>query len=319
MPESITSQPVSLAQENIDALNAFLTQMNTVVVGKEHVISLAACCLLAEGHLLIEDIPGVGKTTLAQSLARSAGLDYSRIQFTSDMLPADILGLSIYSRKRESFDFHPGPIFSELVLADEVNRATPKTQSALLEAMAENQVSIEGETRQLPRPFFVIATQNPVDLAGTFPLPDSQLDRFLMRLSMGYPAREAERDLLQNPDRSSIMNNLSAVMTRDQMSALQQQARSVKTTDALIDYILALVNASRNHSAVRTGMSPRSSLALLSCTRAWAVMQGRNYAIPEDVQAVFSSVATHRINLISGSEISAEQLTHELVREVPIP
>lgn len=319
MPESQTEPAVQTAASATERLEPFLNQLSQVVVGKEHLIRLATCCLLAEGHLLIEDIPGVGKTTLAKALGLSAELNYNRIQFTSDMLPADILGLSIYSRQRETFDFHPGPIFSHLVLADEVNRATPKTQSALLEAMAEHQVSIEGQTRRLPSPFFVIATQNPVDFSGTFPLPDSQLDRFLMRLSMGYPDRTAERNLLRHPDRESLMNQLEPVIDAATMISLQQQARSVKASDALIDYVLALVHASRHHSTLQTGMSPRASLALLRCSRAWALMQGRQFVLPEDVQAVFVAVASHRLNPISGAELTAVEIATQLLDEVPVP
>ncbi len=319
MPETQAETPVQTSASAVELLEPFVKQLSQVVVGKEHLIRLATCCLIAEGHLLIEDIPGVGKTTLAKALGLSASLEYNRIQFTSDMLPTDILGLSIYSRQREAFDFHPGPIFSQLVLADEVNRATPKTQSALLEAMAEHQVSIEGLTRELPSPFFVIATQNPVDFSGTFPLPDSQLDRFLMRLSMGYPDREAERNLLLNPNRQQMMDKLKPVIDAASMLQLQTQARSIQASDALIDYVLALVHASRHHSALQTGMSPRASLALLRSSRAWALMQGRQFVLPEDVQAVFVAVASHRFNPISGAELSAVEIANQMLDEVPVP
>ncbi len=301
------------------ALTQALEQVNRIVVGKSATIKLAMTCLIGDGHLLLEDVPGVGKTTLAQALALTTGLAYQRVQFTSDMLPADILGITIYSREREAFDFHPGPIFSELVLADEVNRATPKTQSALLEAMAERQVTIEGRTRPLPRPFVVIATQFPVALAGTFPLPDSQLDRFLMRLHMGYPERAAERRLLEEPDRQRMLAELTPCMERPQLLALHHAANSVHSSPALLDYLQALVESSREYPGIETGLSPRGALAILRSARAWALVHARDHLIPEDIQAVFVAVAAHRLRAAPGTERSADQLTAMLLEQVPIP
>ncbi len=314
---SLSTRPELEAAEA--ALTAALEQVNGIVVGKRSTIKLAMACLVADGHLLLEDVPGVGKTTLAQALAVTTGLEYQRVQFTSDMLPADILGITIYSREREVFDFHPGPIFSELMLADEVNRATPKTQSALLEAMAERNVTIEGKTRPLPRPFFVIATQNPVDLAGTFPLPDSQMDRFLMRLHMGYPHREAERRLLEEPDRQHLLAELSASMDRSQLQTLQRAAGGVHAAPALLDYLQALVQSSREYAGIETGLSPRGALAILRSARAWALLEGREHLIPEDIQAVFVAVAAHRLRAAPGTEKSADQITALLLEQVPIP
>ena len=301
------------------ALTAALDQVNRIVVGKQSTIKLALTCLIADGHLLIEDVPGVGKTTLAQALAVTTGLEYQRVQFTSDLLPADILGITIYSREREVFDFHPGPIFSQLVLADEVNRTSPKTQSALLEAMAERQVTIEGRTRPLPQPFFVIATQNPVDLAGTFPLPDSQLDRFLMRLHMGYPQREAERRLLEEPDRQHLLAELKACMDLNQLMTLQRAAGEVHAAPALLDYLLALVQSSREYAGIHTGLSPRGALAILRSARAWALLESREHLLPEDIQAVFVAVSAHRLRAAPGTEMSADQLAALLLEQVPIP
>ncbi len=323
MPEQVqessgSARVVSLTQSHSELATA-LDQVGAIVVGKEPVIKLAFTCLIANGHLLLEDVPGMGKTTLAQALAVSTGLNYQRIQFTSDMLPADILGITVYSREREAFDFHPGPIFSQLVLADEINRATPKTQSALLEAMAERQVTIEGETRDLPAPFFVIATQNPVDLAGTFALPDSQLDRFLMRLHMGYPAPEAERRLLEEKDRQLLLRDAQVCLPLKDLQVLQKQAKDVHSSPALLDYLQALVGATRAFPGVQTGLSPRGALAILACSRAWALLEQRDHLIPEDVQAVFVAVAAHRLRL--GAEASADQeaLAQQVLEQVPIP
>jgi MoxR-like ATPase len=266
-----------------------------VILGKETQIRLALACLLARGHLLIEDIPGVGKTTLAHVLARSLGLNFQRIQFTSDMLPADIIGVSIYDRETGSFKFHPGPIFSQLILADEVNRATPKTQSALLEAMEEQQVTAEGATRPLPEPFFVIATQNPTEQVGTFPLPESQLDRFLMRIELGYPDRGAERALLSGVSRRDLLATLRPCMTPAELVELQQNARAVHVAPALLDYVQALVEHTRRSPDFAAGLSPRAALALVHSARAWALIEGRDKVIPEDVQAVLPGVAGHRL------------------------
>ncbi len=271
---------------------------NRVILGKEPQIRLALACLLARGHLLIEDLPGVGKTTLAHTLARLLGLQFSRIQFTSDMLPADIIGISIFDRERSDFRFLPGAIFSQVLLADEINRATPKTQSALLEAMEERQVTTDGQTRPLPEPFFVIATQNPSSQIGTFTLPESQLDRFLLRIELGYPDHDAERALLESGGRRDLLP-LAACFTPDQLAPLQEQAAAVHVSGALLDYVQTLVEATRNSGQFIHGLSPRAALALLAAARAWAFVAGRTMVLPEDVQAVLPSVACHRLRLIN--------------------
>ena len=301
-------------------MDAVVDQVGQVLLGKEHPIRLALACLLARGHLLIEDIPGVGKTTLAHALARSLGLSFSRIQFTSDLLPADILGVSVYHRENNQFVFHPGPVFAQVVLADEVNRATPKAQSALLEAMGEQQVTQDGETRQLPSPFFVIATQNPANQVGTFVLPESQLDRFLMRLALGYPDRAAERALLKGRDRATVLESLDACLSPDEFVELQEQATQVHVSDALLDYLQALVSYSREAAQFQTGLSPRASLAMLRCAQAWALISGRSYALPEDLQAVLPGVVGHR--LVATGETAdndASSSTERLLANVPIP
>ncbi len=315
MTEAIDLQPNPAALR--EALHQAVNQVNDIVVGKTDVIEHAFTCLLGGGHLLLEDLPGVGKTTLAHALAISLGLEYSRVQFTSDMLPADILGISIYSRQQETFEFHQGPIFSQLMLADEVNRATPKTQSALLEAMAEKQVTVDGETRQLPEPFFVIATQNPVDLAGTFPLPDSQLDRFLMKLAMGYPDPAAERQLLEQPDRRDLLDRAQRQLSPQQLRALQAQASEIHASPALLDYLQALVTASRNFSGVRSGISPRGALAILGAARARALMLDRDHLLPEDIQAIFEPVAAHRLRPEPGKDDSLSELARAILEQVP--
>lgn len=276
-------------------LQAVLDALGRIILGKDRQLRLALACLLARGHLLIEDVPGVGKTTLALALSRVLGLAFQRVQFTSDLLPADILGVSVFEREHGHFRFHPGPIFSQVVLADEVNRASPKTQSALLEAMEERQVSVEGATRGLPEPFFVLATQNPADQIGVFPLPESQLDRFLMRLSMGFPPREAERALLLEQDRRSLLMQVEPVLNPERLLALQAQVGQMLTSPALVDYLLALIEYSRNHPALKQGLSPRAGLALRRAAQAWALLDGRGSVIPEDVQAVFPAVAGHRL------------------------
>lgn len=276
-------------------LDAVLHEVNQVLLGKEPQVRLALTCLLARGHLLIEDLPGMGKTTLSQALARVLGLSYQRIQFTSDLLPGDILGTSVFDKDSGQFVFHPGPIFAELVLADEINRATPKSQSALLEAMEEGQVTIEGATRPLPEPFFVIATQNPVSSGGTFALPESQLDRFLMRLSLGYPARAAERALLLGEARRDLLPRLEPILDHAELAAIQALIPQVRTSDALVDYVLRLVEATRSETQFAWGLSPRASLALLAAARAWAFLANRDYVIPEDVQAVLPAVVGHRL------------------------
>jgi MoxR-like ATPase len=301
-------------------IDSVIDQVATVVLGKSLQIKLALTCLLARGHLLIEDIPGVGKTTLAHALATSLGLSFQRIQFTSDLLPADILGVSIYNRENGSFRFHPGPIFTHVVLADEVNRATPKAQSALLEAMEEHQVTIEGETRKLPQPFFVIATQNPSSQVGTFPLPESQLDRFLMRIQLGYPGAEAERALLQGQDRRDVLLTLRAALRADELATMQQEVQRVHAAPALLDYVQALVQYTRTSPEYTTGLSPRAALALLHAARAWALVSGRHHVVPEDVQAVLPGVVSHR--LAPGPEASrmnGSDVAQHLIKEVAIP
>jgi MoxR-like ATPase len=278
-----------------ERLELAIRQIGTTILGKEHAIRLAVSCLLARGHLLIEDLPGMGKTTLAHALARCLGLQYQRIQFTSDLLPADILGAAVYERQRESFVFHPGPIFAQLILADEINRATPKTQSALLEAMEEGQVTIEGETRPLPEPFFVIATQNPTYQIGTFPLPESQLDRFLMRIELGYPDARAERLLLEGEDRRDVLARLPVCLTPAQLHEAQARVAGIHAAPPLLDYVQNLLAFSRQSSLFRGGLSPRAGLALLRAARAWALLHRRGHVLPEDVQTVLPAVVGHRL------------------------
>ena len=294
-----------------------LQAASAVILGKETAVKQALACLLARGHLLIEDLPGVGKTTLSHVLAKLLGLEYQRIQFTSDLLPADILGVSIFDRETGSFRFHPGPVFSQLILADEVNRATPKAQSALLEAMEERQVTVEGQTRPLPEPFFVIATQNPAHQIGTFPLPESQLDRFLMRIELGYPDRTAERALLAGEDRRSLVAALTPCLTPAELKALQDQVAAVHAADALIDYVQALAEHTRRHPDLVTGLSPRATLGLLSAARAWALIEGRDHVLPEDVQAVLPPVAAHRLHLRSGA-LAEGDLIRRIIEAVPL-
>ncbi|MFV3304538.1 AAA family ATPase [Pseudomonas sp. NY15181] len=295
-----------------------LKAVDEVLLGKEIQVRLALTCLLARGHLLIEDLPGMGKTTLSHALARVLGLSFQRIQFTSDLLPGDVLGTSVFDRETGQFVFHPGPIFAELVLADEINRATPKSQSALLEAMEEGQVTIEGATRPLPDPFFVIATQNPVTQGGTFALPESQLDRFLMRLSLGYPGRAAEKALLLGEARRDLLPRLEPMLDPKELLALQGEVLAVRASDALVDYVLRLVEATRSQPAFALGLSPRGSLGLLAAARAWALLAGRDYAIPEDVQAVLPSVAGHRLrDQADPTGHGGGALVQWLLREVP--
>ncbi len=278
-----------------DVIRNTIEQIGTILLGKEHQIKLALTCLISGGHLLIEDLPGMGKTTLSQTLARELELSFNRIQFTSDLLPADILGVSIYEKERGSFTFHPGPIFNQLILADEINRATPKSQSALLEAMEERQVTIEGKTRILPSPFFVIATQNPNTQAGTFPLPESQLDRFLMRIELGYPDPVAERILLKGEDRRAVLSRLKPAMNSRQLVEVQTLSSEVKVSEALIDYIQRLVQYTRQSPDFAYGLSPRGTLALLNCAKSWALIEDRSHVVPEDVQAVLPAIVEHRL------------------------
>lgn len=305
--------------DRLERLRETVSTVNQVIMGKEHQVKLAFSCLLAGGHLLIEDLPGVGKTTLAHALATVIGVSYQRIQFTSDMLPADILGVSIYRRDQEKFEFHPGPIFSELILADEINRATPKSQSALLEAMAEGQVTIEGKTHQLPKPFFVIATQNPLDLVGTFPLPDSQLDRFLLSISLGYPEPRVERDLLTAVDRLVVLRDTRAIISPEDVLRLGQDCQQVHISEALLDYIQALLAETRNSRWFETGLSPRAGIAMLQCCKAFAFLEGREYAIPEDVKAIFPGLARHRMSVPHGLEATVEEQISSLLEQVAIP
>jgi MoxR-like ATPase len=301
----------SKAKERIDAVVA---AVGSIIMGKEEAIRLAVVCLLARGHLLFEDLPGVGKTTLSQALARALGLAFRRVQFTSDLLPADILGTSIFQRDTSTFVFKPGPIFAQVLLADEINRTTPKTQSALLEAMEEGQVTADGESHALPLPFFVIATQNPTSQVGTFALPESQLDRFLMRLELGIPAREAERVMLLGDDRREMLRAMTAVMTAEELIALQQAVRAVHLSPALLDYVQDLLANSRVYGH---GLSPRAGISLLAAARAWALMHGRSMVIPEDVKAVAPSVMAHRleraIEHTRGSEVAARILRETAV------
>ena len=302
-----------------DRLKDAVNTVNSIVMGKEQQVKLAFSCLLAGGPLLIEDLPGVGKTTLAHALAAVIGVRYQRIQFTSDLLPADILGVSIYSRDQEKFEFHPGPIFSQLVLADEINRATPKSQSALLEAMAEGQVTIEGETHTLPKPFFVIATQNPLDLGGTFPLPDSQLDRFLLSISLGFPEPEVERELLTARDRALVLQDTRAIISPDDVLLLNQDCSKVHVSQALLDYVQALLAGTRNSRWFETGLSPRAGIAMLQCSRAFAFLEGRDFAIPEDVKAIFPGLARHRMSVPRGMETTVNDQIADLLNQVAIP
>lgn len=272
-----------------------LDQVSTILLGKEREIRLAMTCLISGGHLLIEDLPGMGKTTLAHALATSLGLSFNRIQFTSDLLPADIIGVSVWDKSSGSFSFHPGPIFNQMILADEINRTTPKSQSALLEAMEERQVTADGETMALPSPFFVIATQNPSTQAGTFPLPESQLDRFLMRIELGYPDPAAERILLKGEDRRQILLRLKPSISLSELEEIQRQCKTVKVSEALLDYVQRLVQYTRQAPEFAYGLSPRGALALLSCARSWAYIDGREYVVPEDVQATLPSVVEHRL------------------------
>jgi MoxR-like ATPase len=288
--------------------NRLLETAGRIILGKERELRLALACLIARGHLLIEDVPGVGKTTLAHVMARLLGLQFQRVQFTSDLLPADILGVSIFDRATSAFRFHPGPVFAQLILADEINRATPKTQSALLEAMEERQVTADGETFALPEPFFVIATQNPAHQIGTFPLPESQLDRFLLRIRLGYPDRAAERALLMGEDRRALLERQPAVASPAALLELQHAAQRLHISEALVDYVQALLGTTRNNPELANGLSPRAGLGLLSAARAWALLDGRDHVLPEDVQTLFPHVAAHRLHL-AGDGRPAPQAT----------
>ena len=311
-----TKLPVDLIQQS---LKQATDNISSIILGKHQQIQLALTCLLANGHLLIEDLPGVGKTTLALTLAKTFGLDFHRIQFTSDLLPADVLGVSIYDTTKHVFDFHPGPIFSQVLLADEINRATPKTQSALLEGMEERQVTQDGITRILPDPFFVIATQNPTEQVGTFPLPESQLDRFLMRIEIRYPHQKAERELLIGKDRRKQIKQLEAAISSQQLLELQKAVDQVHISKALLDYLLALIRSSRLSPWFSTGLSPRAGLALQKCAQAWALLQGRDHVLPEDIQFITPSVAAHRLLINTDYQNEdIDNLIDRLIKQVPV-
>ncbi len=302
-----------------DLIEQTIKQIGTVVLGKEHQIKLALTCLFSGGHLLIEDLPGMGKTTLAQTLARSLGLSFNRIQFTSDLLPTDILGVSIFDKESQTFKFHNGPIFNQVVLADEINRATPKSQSALLEAMEERQVTVDGESRSLPGPFFVIATQNPETQGGTFPLPESQLDRFLMKIELGYPDPAAERELMKGESRRAVLDRLPASMTVAQLLEVQTECSQVKVSDALLDYVQRLIHFTRDSQTFAYGLSPRGALALIACAKSWAYVDRRNHVIPEDVQAVLGAIVEHRLREAADfSGHGGGALTQRLLSQVDV-
>ncbi len=304
-----------------DKILACAKQVGQIVVGKDAQIRLSLACLLAGGHLLIEDVPGVGKTTLAHALAKSLGLAFNRLQFTSDLLPADVIGMSVFEREKNAFVFHKGPIFTQVLLADEINRATPKTQSGLLEAMEEQQVTFDGTSHQLPAPFFVIATQNPLHQVGTYPLPESQLDRFLMCLSLGYPDASAERALLMGEDRRSLLKQIKTVMTPAELAVAQQSLKKIHTSSALIDYVQALLAYTRQQAQFAEGLSPRAALALLQAARAWAALEGRDHVLPEDIQAVLVPVAAHRLRPLKsnqGAALSSRDLVMQMIKNVNV-
>jgi len=303
---------------DIEVLHKALAALNRIILDKDHQLRLCVACLLARGHLLIEDVPGVGKTTLAHALARVMGLSYQRIQFTSDLLPADILGTSIFEQDSRRFRFHRGPIFTQLMLADEINRATPKTQSALLEVMEEHQVTADGETYPLPEPFFVIGTQNPTSHIGTFPLPESQLDRFLMRISLGFPGQLLERELIQGNDRKEMIAETAPVLAPDQLLALQKLVPRVHVSPALLDYLQALILHTRRLPQLAPGLSPRAAIALLRAAQAWSMVHGETAVLPEHLQAVFPSVAMHRLAL-TDSSTTATDFAQAILEAVAIP
>lgn len=301
------------------SIHSAIQLIETIIVGKPDQIKLAVCCLLSAGHCLIEDLPGVGKTTLSHALARVFGLNFSRIQFTSDLLPADILGVSIFDPQAQQFNFHPGPIFSNCVLADEMNRATPKTQSALLEAMEERQITIDGSTKILQQPFFVIGTQNPLDQSGTFPLPESQLDRFMMKLNLGYPDEKAERQLLAGQSRQHLIQNLQPAVTTENLIHLQNAVEGIHVSEALLDYVQLLVAETRNKEFFVYGLSPRAALSLLKAARAWALMNARDFVEPGDIKAVFSAISSHRLIPTEQHSTDAASLVDKLLQQIAIP
>jgi len=300
-----------------EMLKPVFTTLNSVVLGKEDQIKLALTCLLAKGHLLIEDVPGLGKTVLAHSLGRTLGLGYQRVQFTSDLLPGDIIGTSIYDRNKGEFYFTKGPVFTQLLLADEINRATPKCQSALLEAMEERQVSVEGEGRALPSPFFVIATQNPTEQIGTFPLPESQLDRFLLRISMGYPNREAEMSLLSGEDRRQMIDDLDPIITPEKLVKLTKMVEKIHVSQMVLEYLHSILEYTRNSEKYQTGLSTRAGLGLLRAAQAWALIHGQDKVLPGDIQQVLPSLVGHRLVPLTG-EMSAHRIGEELISDIPV-
>ncbi len=302
-----------------EKLTTLLNQLNTVIVGKPAQVQDCVACLLAGGHLLIEDVPGVGKTTLAHALSRSFGLQFSRVQFTADLMPSDLSGVSIYERQKESFVFHPGPLFAQVLLADEINRASPKTQSALLEAMEEKQVTIEGATRPLPLPFFVIATQNPHDQLGTYALPESQLDRFHMRISLGYPDRAAERELLKGAERRDMVDKLQAVLTPQDLVALQSQVSQVYAAEPLLNYMQDLMAATRSGRWFLQGLSPRAGIAVMRAAKAQAFLNQRDYVAPDDIAAVLPQTAAHRLIPVSNAGRGALEQVSAMLAAVPLP
>jgi MoxR-like ATPase len=300
-------------------LSALIDQISTIIVGKRPQIEDSLACLLAGGHLLVEDVPGVGKTTLAHALARGLGLRFSRVQFTADLMPSDLTGVSVYERSREAFVFHPGPVFAQVLLADEINRAGPKTQSALLEAMEEHQVTVDNDTRPLPRPFFVIATQNPTEQLGTYPLPESQLDRFLLCITLGYPDRDSERALLAGEDRRSMIDTLPAVMTPEQLIEAQQAVLKVHASDALLDYLQALIAATRSGEWFTQGLSPRAGIAVLRAAKARAMLQQRDYVAPDDLQAILPQAVAHRLVPVSAAARGRREQVRAMLDAVPVP
>ena len=302
-----------------EKLQALLNQLNTVIVGKPAQVRDCVACLLAGGHLLIEDVPGVGKTTLAHALSRSFGLQFSRVQFTADLMPSDLSGVSIYERQKECFVFHPGPVFAQVLLADEINRASPKTQSALLEAMEEKQVTVEGATRPLPIPFFVIATQNPHDQLGTYALPESQLDRFHMRISLGYPDRAAERELLRGNDRREMVEKLSPLLAPHDLQELQQQVQKVHAAEPLLNYLQDLIAATRSGRWFLQGLSPRAGIAVMRAARAHAFLDGRDYVAPDDIAAVLPQTTAHRLIPVSDAGRGAVEQVRAMLDAVPLP
>lgn len=313
-------QHASISTEQTQQLlNRASESISSIILGKHDQIQLALSCLIAGGHLLIEDLPGVGKTTLSLTLARIFGLDFQRIQFTSDLLPSDVLGVSIYDTNSQSFSFHKGPLFTQVLLADEINRSTPKTQSALLEAMEEKQVTQDGLTRPLPEPFFVVATQNPMEQVGTFPLPESQLDRFLMRINIGYPDQQAEMELLKGKDRHQMIQQLQTVIQPTQLIEIQNSVEQVHMSQAILDYVLALIRSSRLSPWFISGLSPRAGLSLQKCARAWSLLHGRDHVLPEDIQQVLPSVAAHRLQIHpEHQDKNIDDLVNMLIQQVPV-